>query len=1220
MASPIVLEVLQIIDNMKEESNLFNDVEGDLAELKQTLLRIQSVLPDGEKREMIEEPVRRWLREVKDAAYYAEDFFDDCRNQQRNTHEVCCPTTSLSDRIIKIIETLRKIASEIDNLSLKVGVVDCTVKPMSHVRDGSHDVESAVFGREDEKERIIEFLLSARVRRSRLSVVSIVGAAGAGKSTLAELIYDDPRVCGHFERIGWVCVSQDFNLLSITSSLVKSLGYGFVDSEGLAYLQVFVKQYLVDTRFLLVFDDVWNVDERRWKILQSPLTVGLEGSAIIITTREKSVAAIMEPVQTYVLGCIAEEDCWLLLKQHAFAGKDTAEHPSMVGIAKKLVERCRSMPLSAKLVGGLLGSDFMEEKWKDILASDLWESDKVKDDILPALRLSYYHLPPQLKQCFAYCSLFPKGFLFEKNRLIRLWLAQGFIMSEGKKKQEDIAGEYFDELLRRSFFQFCPSKYSKQTYIIQNLVHDLAELVSAGEISRVEDCNLWYLPTEARHSSLVLADSRRKVWFQIYGEPRNMRTFLVVNRLLDLLPGKAWWGNNILRIQIPSNMFYYLTCLQALDLSGSNIKSLSDSIGNLKYLRYLGLRRTKIRNLPESICSLSSLQTLELTGCVFLQELPKSFKNLTDLRHLLLPKRVFFPYMPIGVGKLTNLQTLTTFCVGPDKGYCGVGELKDLAHIRGKLCIAGLDNIVNAEDAKEADLKSKRYIEKLKLLWCYGGPAYLSEGEEEEIDEGEHDDGIYYNKIVMEEEDGILHDEVVDEEGGSLHGFRDKSNSDNISLSDEEVESVDTKKETANVDAIEEALQDDRSSCLENVEADKWIHNINLTDEAEDNANADILLRGSSNKCSNENKQCIQNITLFDEVEPEDDKKGIDIGDAIEEVVEDERTSCISIAKDSISSNEIVKKKLLDLRVLESLEANTNLTNLIIRNYDGIQFPKWIGDSSFSKLVSVTLESCCRCEILPPLGQLPSLKYLCMVEFYLKRIDQDFYGPRNSNLEKAFPMLETLSCESFYRLEEWVGAKDGAFPRLRYLKFGSCFNLKSLTGCFPLLKKLVIMDCSELMVLPAVPSLTHLELHYCNKEIWSSLPQELLHRLLVLGISGSEDLPSLPFQNLSSLKKLEIEFCQKHARNNSSLCLHRLMFLECLKVSYCPNLWFAQEDLLPPTLKELNIFQSPLLATWCRSHARSKLQYVSEIIIDKRELYPIDDESVNDEIPCRLPS
>ncbi|KAJ4828522.1 hypothetical protein Tsubulata_013244 [Turnera subulata] len=72
--------------------------------------------------------------------------------------------------------------------------------------------------------------------------------------------------------------------------------------------------------------------------------------------------------------------------------------------------------------------------------------------------------------------------------------------------------------------------------------------------------------------------------------------------------------------------------------------------------------------------------------------------------------------MPPQLGQLTKLVVLTVFFIGKGKNY-SIAELGPLEHLRGELCIWNLGNVVHPSHATVANLKGKRYIEKLVLRW-----------------------------------------------------------------------------------------------------------------------------------------------------------------------------------------------------------------------------------------------------------------------------------------------------------------------------------------------------------------------------------------------------------------------------------------------------------------------------------------------------------------------
>ncbi|XP_043712704.1 LOW QUALITY PROTEIN: putative disease resistance protein RGA3 [Telopea speciosissima] len=273
---------------------------------------------------------------------------------------------------------------------------------------------------------------------------------GLGKTTLAQLVYNDERVKNHFDARIWVCVSDDFDVKRLTKAIIESMGGTANDLTELDPMQSRLREMLSRRKsFLIVLDDVWNEDQDKWDMVKSSLTCGNEGSAILVTTRIEKVASIMGTFPAHHLKGLSEDDCWALFKQRAFGdGSREVENTNLEAIGKEIVKKCGGVPLAAKALGSLMRFTHTQNEWLFVRESEIWDLPEDEENtILPALRLSYNHLPSHLRQCFAYCSIFPKDLRMEKEQLVHLWMANGFIPSKGKMELEDIGNEIFNELL-----------------------------------------------------------------------------------------------------------------------------------------------------------------------------------------------------------------------------------------------------------------------------------------------------------------------------------------------------------------------------------------------------------------------------------------------------------------------------------------------------------------------------------------------------------------------------------------------------------------------------------------------------------------------------------------------------------------------------------------------------------------------------------------------------
>ncbi|KAL6327974.1 hypothetical protein AAG906_031318 [Vitis piasezkii] len=683
---------------------------------------------EEQEKQMTNRFVQIWLAELRDLAYDVEDILDDFATEalrrkliiddpQPSTSTVRSIISSLSSRFNPnaLVYNLN-MGSKLEEITARLHEISTQKVQQEEKRvpeTTSLVVESRVYGRETDKEAILEVLLRDElVHDNEVCVIPIVGMGGVGKTTLAQLAYHDDRVKNHFDLRAWVCVSDDFDVLRITKTLLQSIASYAREINDLNLLQVKLKEKLSGKKFLLVLDDVWNENYDKWDRLCTPLRAGGPGSKVIITTRNMGVASLTRTVSPYPLQELSNDDCRAVFAQHALGARNFEAHPHVKVIGEEMVNRCRGLPLVAKALGGILRNELNHVAWDDILKSKIWDLPEEKSGVLPALKLSYHHLPSHLKQCFAYCAIFPKGYEFKKDELILLWMGEGFLQqTKGKKRMEDLGSKYFSELLSRSFFQ--QSSDIMPRFMMHDLIHDLAQSIAGNVCFNLEDKleNNENIFQKARHLSFIRQANEIFKKFEVVDKGKYLRTFLALPISVSFMKSLSF-----ITTKVTHDLLMEMKCLRVLSLSGYKMSELPSSIDNLSHLRYLNLYRSSIKRLPNSVGHLYNLQTLILRDCWSLTEMPVGMGNLINLRHLDIAGTSQLEEMPPRMGCLTNLQTLSKFIVGKGNGS-SIQELKHLLDLQGELSIQGLHNLRNTRDAVDACLKNKCHIEELTMGW-----------------------------------------------------------------------------------------------------------------------------------------------------------------------------------------------------------------------------------------------------------------------------------------------------------------------------------------------------------------------------------------------------------------------------------------------------------------------------------------------------------------------
>ncbi|XP_039127999.1 disease resistance protein RGA2-like [Dioscorea cayenensis subsp. rotundata] len=982
---------------IKELSPL-TGVAKEFRRLRSTLLTIQDVLEDAEARQVNEKSVKRWLRKLKDVAFDMDDVLDEFTVEMADAEKrkkkgmkgkaynlfISAPKVryKMADKMKEIMERFDEVAKESSIFGLKVGAIK---EEEVGKREETHSYvnESEVYGRDVDREKIVEFLinsLSSASSEANPDVMPIVGLGGLVKTTLAKLAFNDKRVSEAFTKKIWVCVTEEFDVKRLTRSIIASITESECNLQDMDSLQRFLREKLRGERFFLVLDDVWNEDQEKWGNLKDLLSgCATRGSKVIVTTRSERVASIVGTVLPHLLTGLSDQDCWVLFEKMAFGFGGAVKTPNLVAIGKDIVSKCAGLPLAAKALGSLMRFRRGEREWLAVKDNEVWRLPEHENQILPSLRLSYNHLPSRLKLCFAYCSIFPKNYLVRKETLVQLWMAEGFLIHDYNSfETEDIGNGYVDELLERSLFQ---NGYADIDGVVRqvkmhDLVHDLARSVAGEEGSVTDEASGYAFGQGCRYLSLVYdrpIPERKSLPF--LNEANKLRSFYFIAE--ENMEGQC----QIQGLYSPYNagpMKEALECivskpvsslklLRALHLSQYPlIREILDSICEMKHLRYLNLSSTDIGVVPTCIGLLHNLQTLSLSCCNCLHILPDSIGQLSNLLTLDLRYCGCLQSLPSTIGCLKNLRII-------DLSNCNLRALPE--------SLSRLSNL------QVLNLKDCRYLCELP--------------------------------VAMKEMKSLIHLNLAGCVGLSCipAGIGQLSNLRTLSIF------IVGGKTNCNI----------RELGSLNIEGELHIKNLENVRGPDEAKEANL-----------KEKQGLRSLRLSWD----------------ENVYRTPAQSSDDNLHDMVPQSDLVDG------VLENLQPGANINKLAIEGYGGRKFPTWLMDSSLlHNLVNLTLDSCVRCEVLPPLGQLRHLQVLRVRRLLsIRCIDSTFYGGH-----APFPALEVLRLYGLPVLEEWSGTSEGeVFPSLIVLGLGHCPNLKSLPSTFPTVTDLVMINANERVLLSAL--------------------------------------------------------------------------------------------------------------------------------------------------------
>ncbi|XP_078156908.1 disease resistance protein RPM1-like [Carex rostrata] len=673
--------------NLKES---INNISRELRVMKGYLNEIDD--EDSESHEA-------WVKEVQNLANYIEDIVSEFAyivgNKKFDGKLFHVRTMAKKP---KVFIKLKRIASELTEVEKSLNHLATlkerwVTKRNTTIRKNLESNNAAVSAHFIDEDNIVGIEENRLVitncvicEKPQLSVISVWGMGGVGKTTLVTNVFR--REKKNFDCSAWVSISQSYSTENILRNIIFEIDFvprNFdcepnlpidttnMDCRG---LKERLRKLLKEMKYLIVLDDMWNPNS--FEEIRDTLIDNHRGSRIVITSRNAVVANLSLKINRLELKPLSQKESWDLFCRKAFHLENNNEcPPPLQKWATVIVSKCAGLPLALVSLGGVFSLiENTEPEWERVCGQLSWELAKNPnlDSLKNILTLSFKYLPRYLKNCFLYCCIFPEDSLLARNRLVRLWIAEGFIEQKGRSTLEEVAEAYLQELIQRSMLQIVERNTWGRVKKIR--MHDTLREVAINlcrkENFRLlqEDCEIVDFSNSVRRLSIVKL--RAEISHDVY-LPR-LRTFMSVDPNVP---------SSLLRSFIWDKSRY----LAVLNLEGQKIKKVTDAIGDLFNLRYLGLRDTEVKFLPKSIEKLTNLQTLDLMISK-IQKLPDGITKLKKLRHLFAQVRVDPTYrifqalagisLPKGIFYLKDLQTLQAL----ESNAIVVRELGNLTQLR----------------------------------------------------------------------------------------------------------------------------------------------------------------------------------------------------------------------------------------------------------------------------------------------------------------------------------------------------------------------------------------------------------------------------------------------------------------------------------------------------------------------------------------------------------
>ncbi|XP_047946779.1 probable disease resistance protein RF9 [Salvia hispanica] len=496
----------------------------------------------------------------------------------------------------------------------------------NNIGDEEAEEEEVVVGLEKDMQKLLDRVILTKVKELR--IMCIKGMIGVGKTTLARQVYK--AGAGQFQRHAWVCASTDMSKKEILMKLIQQMVEGYERDPSLEEmdnrsLQRILCQHLQDMSYFIVLDNIpkeMGLDS----IFRGLPSEGLTGSRLLFANRY--VLRTGNINYTHEMSALDSDKSWQLFlkivdKITCVENKFSKE---LERKGREMLKKCGGLPMAIKNVA--------RQKAKQRLSGIDWEQLFDSIDLIESLKLlepMYHQLKERFKPQFLHFSFFKENALMRETKLRQIWDANGL----------------YNIPVTREFVDSSILKVAKQHFCqIKCHLHPLLHMISIKKAE--EEMGLEILRSNG--NSRPSQNARHRVIH--CGRDRfNHFTKEDCKQLISLV----FHGGGRYLDDVSQSYWKSFEALKILDIEDFGLKSLSETIGTLIELRYLGLRNNYIQEIPRSLADLENLEVLDI-ALNFMMEVPNIIWHMGNLCHLNMSDVIF--RKPLTVDALQNIRSL----------------------------------------------------------------------------------------------------------------------------------------------------------------------------------------------------------------------------------------------------------------------------------------------------------------------------------------------------------------------------------------------------------------------------------------------------------------------------------------------------------------------------------------------------------------------------------